>query len=402
MRIVLLSETYSNNMGYASTALSKALARLGADVHLLTLSLSPYYYLPDFQQTYGSFIDVPPKAPAIERIDGYNVHFLPHKKRFGYMRMEGLFGKLKSLRPHIVQTFAAISWIPIDAALAKPILRYKLFTGSHTTASVFPLARRQVPPWDRELLKSMTTRAAHGRFVSLFTEKCYGATEDCSDIAVRFFGVQKHKINTSPLGVDTDVFFPIKNEESGTARVGLRKELGFTPSDIVCVYSGRFSDAKNPLLLARAIEHLASMGEPFRGLFIGNGTQATAIEACRGCVVHPFIPFYELGNYFRAAEIGVWPTQESTSMLDAAACGIPIVVNDTLVATERLEGNGVTYRLNDLDDLVRALQSLRDPAVRNILGQLGAEKMANRFSWISIAKRRLRDYEAAMTLGNGS
>ena len=35
------------------------------------------------------------------------------------------------------------------------------------------------------------------------------------------------------------------------------------------------------------------------------------------------VPVRKLGGFFRAADIGVWPTQESTSMLDAAACALP-------------------------------------------------------------------------------
>ena len=58
--------------------------------------------------------------------------------------------------------------------------------------------------------------------------------------------------------------------------------------------------------------------------------------------VNPFIALSELPRFFRSADIGIWPTQEFMSMLDAAACGLPIVVNDTLKAVERIEGNGLT------------------------------------------------------------
>jgi glycosyltransferase involved in cell wall biosynthesis len=139
------------------------------------------------------------------------------------------------------------------------------------------------------------------------------------------------------------------------------------------------------------------MGAPYGGLFIGHGVQAEAIKAQPGCVVHPFVPVEELPLYYRASDIGVWPTQESTSMLDAAACGLPIVVNDTLVAVERIDGNGITYRLNDVDDMIRALLSLRDPASREKLGAVGAKRMVNEFSWTLLARRRLKDFEAALT-----
>jgi hypothetical protein len=41
---------------------------------------------------------------------------------------------------------------------------------------------------------------------------------------------------------------------------------------------------------------------------------------------------------------------------------------------------------------------LRDPETRKRLGAFGAQKMADDYSWESIATRRLRDYEAALRL----
>src|SRR5205823_10962418 len=128
----------------------------------------------------------------------------------------------------------------------------------------------------------------------------------------------------------------------------------------------------------------------------GGGEQQEAIDACRGCVRRPFVPFGDLRRCFHASDIGVWPTQESTSMLDAAACGLPIVVNDTLVAVERIKGNGVTYRLNNLNDLIRVLSSLQASDRRRELGTVGAERMRSEFAWASIAARRHADYSAAV------
>lgn len=398
MRVVILAETFSKKMGYAENMLSKHLARLGIDVHVVVMNLPPYYQLNDFKETYDDFSTSDELVPGIiENFEGYTLHVMGHRRLLGYMRMEGMWDKLKSLRPNIVQTFSAIGYLSVEAALAKPSLGYKLFTGNHTTASVFPLANRKAHPWDRELIRSIVTRSVLGRFVSFFTEKCYGATIDCADVAVRFFGVQKQKIEISPLGVDTEIFRPM-NKEDESKRMDLRNKFGFSGSDIVCIYTGRFSEDKNPLLLAKAIECLSKTGEPFRGLFFGNGVQADAIRNSFGCVVYPFVPTCELGNMYRSADIGVWPTQESTSMIDAAACGLPIVVNNTLVAVERIEGNGITYKLNDVDDLVRALCSLRDPQERKRLGDLGAQKMAAVFSWDTIARRRILDYADALNV----
>jgi glycosyltransferase involved in cell wall biosynthesis len=282
--------------------------------------------------------------------------------------------------------------------LYKYSLGYRLFSGNHYHASVFPLANKPLAWWRTERLHCTLTRTLPGWAVSLLTEKCYAIAPDCAHVATRFFGVPEKKIEVCSLGVDTELFRPVSTDKDQEARLELRKKLGFAESDIVCIYTGRFGEDKNPLLLAQAIACLASQGEPFRGLFLGNGTQGAAIQSCAGCTTHPFVPVHQLGDFFRASEVGVWPAQESLSMLDAAACGLPIVANDTMTAKERIEGNGLLYRLNDEEDLIRVLQQLRDQHTRRRLGSFGAHKMEREFSWRSMANRRIQDYQTALSL----
>ena len=109
------------------------------------------------------------------------------------------------------------------------------------------------------------------------------------------------------------------------------------------------------------------------------------------------MPLFQLRDFYCAADIAVWPAQESMSMLDAAACGLPIVANDTMSAAERIDGNGISYRLNDLADMVQALLALQTPETRRRMGLCGAQKIVRDFSWESVAKQRLRDYEAALS-----
>ena len=400
MKVVILSETFAKNMGYMGNMLPRHLARLGADVHMVTLDLRPYYQISDFQQTYSDFKEaaVMP-AGTVEGYDGYTLHVLPHRQLLGYMSMKGLAEKLREIRPDVVYSLAAVGWIALQAAALQRLLGYRLFTGSHTTASVFPLAKGQHSPFEPAMLRNFVTRVVPGRFVSLATDICYGATSDCADVAVRFFGVEEKKMRICPLGVDTDMFYPLETDKEMRRRLEIRAGFGFALEEIVCMYTGRFSAEKNPAVLARAIARLRAQGEPFRAIFFGNGSQADEIRATPGCVVHPFVPVHELGDYFRAADIGVWPTQESTSMLDAAASGLPIVVNDTLLAVERVDGNGLKYRLNDVGNLVEVLQTLKDKSERDRLGAIGAEKMRSRFSWASIAQRRLDDFEHALRRG---
>jgi glycosyltransferase involved in cell wall biosynthesis len=395
MRIALLCETFSPKMGYLQNCLPKYFARLGADVHVVTTDLPPYYQTTDFRKTYDGFVEALQTGTTRQR-DGFTLHILGHRRVLGHMRMRGLRDKLQSLRPDVVQTMVPIGWIPLDAAIFRARLGCKLFTGSHHHASVFPLATEGSSSFSPGRLGRRLARAMPGRLVSLATEKCYAITEDCAEIAVRFFGVSKRKITICPLGVDTELFHPPASEPEAASRAELRHRLGFAEGECVCVYTGKFSTGKNPLILAQAVAALRRGQESYRGLFVGNGVQADGIRRCAGCVTHPFVPIEELGALLRAADIGVWPAEESLSMLDAAACGLPIVANHTMRATERLDGNGLSYRLNDLKDLQRVLLELKSQQTRVTMGANGARKMAQQFSWEAVARRRLADYQLAL------
>lgn len=399
MRIALLSEVFSKKMGYLGNLLPKYFARLGAEVHLITMDLPPYHHLKDFRATYERFSDREELVPgAVEPLDGFTLHVLAHRKVLGYARMFGLREKLAALQPDVVQTMAAIGWIPLDAAMGVPTMGYRLFTGCHMAASVFTLAQRNLPWWKRERLQCLLTRGLPGRFASIFTEKCYAATEDCALIASEYFGVQAHKVEVMYLGVDTDYFYPAASTSAAEERLALRRSLGFSDEDIVCIYTGKFTEDKKVELLMKAVERVRAQKNNYRVLLIGDGPQKQILKEYSAGMVLDFMPFSELGKYYRAADIGVWPGNESTSMLDAAACGLPMVISDEVYYRAPVDGNGRVFRHDDVEHLASILLELRDAPVRRQLGVNGAIRMAREFSWESLAKRRLRDYESALAL----
>jgi glycosyltransferase involved in cell wall biosynthesis len=394
MRIVVISDWFAEKMGYAENCLPKALAALGHEVHLITSDVQPYFNTPGYRETYEPFIGPGVVSPGVKELSGYTLHRLPYGLRKGELRIPGLVAALRRLRPQVVQTFDVRCWTTYEAALAKPLVGYKLFLESHIHASVFPDAGAL--PW-RERLRRFFKWRLPGKFVSAVSQKCYPISDDAADITVRYFGVAPRKNEVCSLGVDTELFRPPDDEAARGARTELRRRLGFADGDVVCVYTGRFAADKGPLCLARAVETLARQGRPYRGLFVGSGTAAevAAIRGSAGCVVHPFVPVQDLPPFYWASEVGVWPKQESTSQLDAAACGLPIVLSDRVQVRERVEGSGLLYQEDSTDDLARQLLALAEPATRRELGERGAKKVRERFSWLGIARQRARDYEAA-------
>ena len=261
-------------------------------------------------------------------------------------------------------------------------------------ASVFPLYKKETSSLFHKAI-FFFTRTIPGKLVSFTTSRCYPATIDCLEIAVKYYGIPKHKVKLASLGVDTDFFHPTESTpESNELRSFRRSELGFTDGDIVCIYTGRFTEGKDPLSLAKAIDKLVEMNEPFKAIFLGNGPQSEEIKKLKGCTIHKLVPYQQLPDFYRIADIGIWPKQESTSMIDATACGLPIIISNRVQAKERVEGNGLTYIEDNLDDLIKTIMEMKDEKLRSRLSEYGVEKILKKYSWDIIAKERVEDYKS--------
>lgn len=396
MRVALIVDWHSEKMGYSDNFLPKALASLGHEVHLITSNGQIYFTSSSYKDIFEPFLGPAIVDCGIKQCDGYTLHRLPSMNIRGRVHIKGLAKKLWFLRPHIVQAGEFICLTTYESALLKPILGYKFFVECHVHASVFPAANGR--GGIKERFYWSVYAATIGRMINIMAEKCYPISSDSADIINRFFGIHKNKIKIRPLGVDTGLFKPLSDDISKQKRSEFRKKLGFSDTDIVCIYTGRFDTGKNPLCLGQAIGKLVERGEPFRGLFIGNGTQSYIedIKACSGCVVHPFVHVRELPAFYQASDIGVWPRQESTSQLDAAACGLPLILSNRVKVRERIEGSGLAYEEDNAEDLAIKLLILKDSTMRSRMGACGTDKMRKLFSWDNIAKQYIEDYTTAL------
>lgn len=393
MKIALVTNWYSENMGYSENILPKALAHLGHDVHVISSTAQVYYDSAFYAQTYQPYLGPPVVEAETRKIDNYTLHRLPFRNRDGIV-IGRLTDRIRELDPDVVQTFDIDRNVYRIAGM--PAQRFKLFTELHLHASVFPGYK------NLGLAGKLRWFFKVGRYMPLInrhTMLCYPIAEDCADIARVIYKVPDEKLKVQSLGTDTQLFSPCLTEQDKEDRDKLRSNLGFASSDIVCIYTGRITPDKGPSILARAVGALHARGNmQFKALFVGIG-EASEMEAIRrepGCVITDFVRAVELPRYYRAADIGVWPLQESTSQLDAIACGLPLIVNDRVTVRQRVEGNGLFYRMGDATDLANQLEKLIDSAVRTELGARGTNNAVTNFSWIKLARERVADYNAAL------
>ena len=395
MRNAVVTIFYSEGMGYTENCLPRALVALGHDVHLITTVFNVYGNDADYSKTYQDFLGPSQVKPGTSTVDGYQVHRLHATVRGGYVVSPGLAAKVRELAPDVVHSLEIASLQTYQLALLRLFRRFALFCETHQHMSVVRPYLKQPGSLLRKAAYRMT-RTWPTHLASRAVETCYAIAPDCVEVATRFYGVPRDKVRLQELGADTDLFHPVQSAADEESRVELRRRLGFTDEDIVCVYSGRFSHDKNPLILARAIDRLHDRDPRFKGLFIGEGVQKAEIAACRNALVVSFMKHRDLAEHYRAADIAVWPTQESMSMLDASASGLPLVVSDRVGAKERVVGNGRMYEENNVASMAESLLSLAAPALRHALGAVGRGKTEAGNNWKTYARRLEADYKDAL------
>lgn len=386
MKIIIISEWFSEKMGYAENLLPIAFANLGHEVHLVTTDLQVYgTNIELYNSIYEKHLGPRITNQGVYYINNITVHRNPHSLENG-LHVSGLAQKLREIKPDVVYCFEIMTRDYFNVVKYQKEFKYKIFCESRLHLSIYS-PPKTLKQWVRQsiiILKSRQLAKKISRF--------YPIAPDVLKVITKYFGIPSHKCSLSSLAVDTNLFKPNNNK---IQRELFRERLGYNEKDIVCIYTGRLNEDKGPLILAKAIDHLYQSGHTqFKGLFVGNGNKRyeEAILLNKQCLVHPFVQPSELPEFYNFMDIGIWPLQESTSQLDAMACGLPIIVNELVEDSLRHEGNGLTYKNNEFKDLAEKILMLKDYVTRQKMGKLGYQKITTNYSWEKLANDKLIDF----------
>ena len=169
-----------------------------------------------------------------------------------------------------------------------------------------------------------------------------------------------------------------------------RRRLGLPEGATVFTFLGRFSERKNPLLLAEALARLPG-DRGALGLFVGEGPLAgelaarlTALNLDERTRVLPFQ--FDVSEVLTASDVVVLPSNEESFglvLVEAAAFAKPVVATRTEGPAEIVVA-GVTGLLvapRDTEGLTQALSRLLDDsALRERMGRAAAQRAAELFS----------------------
>jgi glycosyltransferase involved in cell wall biosynthesis len=156
-------------------------------------------------------------------------------------------------------------------------------------------------------------------------------------------------------------------------RERIRRDLGFGPSDVVVLHAGRLLPVKGADVLAAA----AALAGEVRLLVAGEGPARAELERrAPSAVLTGFLGPDELVRAYVAADVFALLSRRETwgvVVVEAAACGLPLVLSDAVgAAADLLEdgGNGYLVPAGDVGATAQALTRLAADAETR--GRFGA------------------------------
>jgi len=226
-------------------------------------------------------------------------------------------------------------------------------------------------------------------------------------LAPRGYADKPHRV--MPLGVDTDVFRP--DAAAGTA---VRRQLGWEPDGPPVVgYLGRFIEEKGIRQLTRTLD----AGKfRWRALFVGGGPLEGELRAWGekygdrvrivSGVPHNKVPAYLCAMDVLAAPsqtILRWKEQQGRMLIEAFACGVPVVGSDSGEIPYVIADAGRVAAEADTAAWVSALGELvENPAARAELATRGRDRAEREYAWPVIARRHLDFFEELLTARAGA
>lgn len=234
---------------------------------------------------------------------------------------------------------------------------------------------------------------------------CWAVSRAAADMVCDLLQLSRSRFEVVTNGVDLDRFVPCDDPLQAKRLPGL-------PTDrpvVLCV--GNLKPVKGHETLLASVERLAALGRSFSLVCVGrdycDGTLHRRAAAISGKVRVTFVgPQDDVLPWLSAADIYVQPSLwegMSNSLLEAMACGLPIVATSAGGTTDALD-HGVTGLLvpaSDAASLADALDLLiADPQLGIRLGAAARTHACTHFS-LSASHARLAAQYARLAIRRG-
>lgn len=385
MRIVQVTQWYMPEYGYQEYFLAVSWQKIGHEVY--TIAPTHVYPHTRFGRIEGLQRSRKVKPGTYEEF-GTKVYRLPciefRHRTFLSPQLEYL---VRLLRPDLVLVHGVTNLNPFRMVVLKRRMgsSFRLLCDDHMTYSV--------------LQKGTAGRTFYSifRFLSAkllipYVDVFVAVTKETKDIMINYYGISPDRIQVIPLGVPLDRFYRDEQE-----RLSLRRQLDIADNEIMLLYAGKLNPQKGIKTLIDASLSLLPKYPKLRLIIVGSGEKdfvASQKARLREAGLSSRVAWIGLVSndrlrpYYCAADIGVWPAEESMTMLEAAACGLPIVCKNTPANQERF-GRGAGCLFSTFDEMLRHIGELIENQNLRCDMRARGRQIANQYSWNGIAQRFL-------------
>ncbi|MFA5134747.1 MAG: glycosyltransferase family 4 protein [Patescibacteria group bacterium] len=361
MKIVHIIGFYQPEFGYQEYYLSKRQKENGHDVYLLTSDyLYPFKDIGRMLKDIGSTETGRKRKPGSYDIDGVKVFRFKSFFRYGdFILARGIKKKLGEIRPDIVYAHEAKQGLPLFAAKYKKTFGYKLIYNHHD----FYHTIRNHALW-KKLLRYVDYfwfRIFLVRWALSKADAIISPVDEITSFLINRHHIEPSKIKSFPLGVETQLFM-----RSGKDRNALRKKYSIAEDETVLLFSGRIESRKNIELLIETFSQLRKQF-PLKLFIIGSGDKAY-FEKLNQMVLQKglkkdifftgFTKKADLTKFFSAADIAVWPGNNSISIMEAMSCSLPIVIVDLQLGYLASHNNGFTFKDGDAEGFAEIIKKI--------------------------------------------
>lgn len=204
-------------------------------------------------------------------------------------------------------------------------------------------------------------------------------------------------------GVDTDRFAPLEPDE----RRVTRRRLGLPADGLLAVYTGRFEPEKRLDQVIRMWPGVRKDHPTAHLVLLGSGKQDEYLRQLAGDGVHFMGQVADVLPYLQTADLFLLPSSTeglSNSMLEALACGLPIIATTVGGAEDVLShnDNGWLVPPDEPEQLLEALRIvLADQPLRNRLGRSARQRMLDAYSLPVIVHKIRAMYDEVLTRRQG-
>jgi glycosyltransferase involved in cell wall biosynthesis len=212
---------------------------------------------------------------------------------------------------------------------------------------------------------------------------------------VELYGVENERIATIPLGVDADVFRPPNEDEVRGVRDRYRLDGPYL------VFLG-LDPRKNLPALAEAVRRMPASSRPTLVLVGGRPWDPAGRNRVREAldsvppgslgrvVLTGYVPDATKAALLGGADALVYPSLYEgfgLPVLEAMACGTPVIASNVAALPELVDGVGVLVDPSDPDELAERIGSvIADDEMRRGLRERGMER-ASGYGWDETARR---------------